>query len=159
MAKKKKRAAESWRYVLKADRGLPPEQQTVFILRPLTQAEQLDVKDNAARYYTPPQGGEVQVRRQHRLSLELCLTNILDVENFPAGGPPEKWPADPEARAAFLEGLDNDDVFEVGNEIYAQSLLGPAPKASSPPAPTLGSDGVSGESTSTTASSATGTPG
>jgi hypothetical protein len=158
MAKKRTRSAESWRYVLKADRMLPEKEQTVWILRPLTQAERAEVQDNFVRLHHMPSGGTVVERRDHRQTLELCLTNIEDVENFPGDAPTKlKWPANPDdhnARAAFLEQVDDADVHEIGNEIWAQAVLGDSVKNSSPPEGTSLSGGASEDKASTTAAAA-----
>ena len=123
MAKKQKRAAECWRYVLLRDRKLPPEEQTTWILRPLTQLERAEARDNMARVQTIPGGGTATITRTHRLSLDLAVSNIHSVENFPAGAP-EPWPEDREARLAYLDALDDDDVKELGNEIWVRSAIG-----------------------------------
>ena len=122
MPKKQQRSAESWRYVLTADRELPPEEQSVFVLRPLTQLERADVQDNMVRIQSRPDGGRTVVQRDHRLSVELCLTNITSIENFPAGAP-EKWPADHASRVTYLEMLDDDHVQQIGNEIWVHSTI------------------------------------
>jgi hypothetical protein len=129
MAKAVKRTAESWHYVLKADRELPPEQQTTFTLRPLTQGERAWVSDNIARTHFKPDGSRESVGRTHQLTRDLCLTNIEAVENFPAGEN-RKWPEGREDRERFLEDLDDAALLEVGNEIWIRSSMGPAEKNS-----------------------------
>jgi hypothetical protein len=123
MAKKIKRRAESWRYVLVSDRDLPVDEQSTWILNPLTQAQRAEVQDNMVRVHNQPDGGQTFVSRPHRMTLDLCLTNIASVENFPAGAA-VPWPSGRDERAAYLEGLDDAYVHELGNEIYAQAILG-----------------------------------
>jgi hypothetical protein len=135
MAKAVKRAAESWRYVLTADRELPPEEQTTFSLRPLTQAERAWAQDNLARTHFRPDGAREAVQRTHQLARELCLTNIEGIENFPAGEP-KAWPESREDRERYLEQLDDAAVTEVGNQIWERSQLEPAAKNSSTPGAT-----------------------
>lgn len=149
MASKQKRAAETWRYVLVSDQALPPEQQSGFTLRPLTQLERADVRDNMTRFVTVPEGGRVAVARDHRLSVELCVSNIVAVENFPAGAA-EPWPEGKAARFAYLEQLDDAYVQEIGNELWLKATLGDDAKNSSPPRPTSTSDGALAAPTSTT---------
>jgi hypothetical protein len=157
MASKQKRAAETWRYVLFADRALPPEQQSTFVLRPLTQLERADVHDNMTRFVSVPEGGRVAVARDHRLSVELCASNIVAVENFPAGAA-EPWPEGRAERFAYLEGLDDAYVQEIGNELWLRATLGDDAKNSLPPRPMSTSDGALAANTSTTALPATPTP-
>lgn len=123
MATKMKRRAESWRYVLVSDRDLAPEHQSTWILNPLTQAQRAEVSDNMVRVHSQPDGGQTFVSRPHRLTLDLCLSNIAGVENFPSDAP-VPWPVGREERLAYLEGLNDAYVHEIGNEIYAQAILG-----------------------------------
>jgi hypothetical protein len=123
MAKQKRRAAECWKYVLLRDRELPVEEQTTWLLRPLTQVERAEGRDNMARIQATPGGGTATITRTHRLTLDLALSNIDAVENFPAGNA-VPWPVDREARLAYLDMLDDDDVKEIGNEIWVHSAIG-----------------------------------
>jgi hypothetical protein len=123
MAKKRKRTVESWSYVLLRDRELKPEEQTTFILRPLTQLERAEVRDNMARIQVVPGGGTATITRTHRSSLDLALSHIDAIRNFPAGSP-QDWPTDREARLAYLDQLEDEDVKEIGNEIWVHSNIG-----------------------------------
>jgi hypothetical protein len=153
MAKKQQRPVGTWRYILRAERTLPPEEQTVFVLRPLTQLERADVKDNMVRIHHQADGGVMKQQRDARILVELCTSHIHAVENFPVGGTPEPWPDDPAARLAYLDFLDDADVQEVGDEIWVRSSIGQPEKNSSPPRPTSSSDDALAENDSTTASS------
>lgn len=158
MAKPFKRRAESWVYILEGDRALSADQQTRFILRPLTQAEQMAIEDEVYYLSFDADGRKSHVTREKRVARQLALSHIESIENFPPGNP-KPWPADPEARDRYLAELQADDVHEVGNEIFKRSKLGYAApdeapkdgdviKNSSPPAPTSGSGGTS-EATTT----------
>jgi hypothetical protein len=153
MAKKQQRPVGTWRYILRAELTLPPEEQTVFVLRPLTQLERADVKDNMVRIHHQADGGVMKQQRDARILVELCASHIHAIENFPVGGTPEAWPDEPAARLAYLDQLDDADVQEVGDEIWVRSAIGLPEKNSSPPRPTSSSVGALAENDSTTASS------
>jgi hypothetical protein len=168
------RAAETWRYILQSDRALEPSQQSVFVLRPLTLAERQRVRDALTRTHVDAEGRHLIASRLNEVRIELALTNVVSVENFPAGEP-KPWPAGaPLAeRAAYLEILGDEHVREIGNEIFEHSVIETAPQTkvgddwskgspagnSSPPGLTSSSGGSSAETASTTAPPATGTPG
>jgi hypothetical protein len=125
MATQRKRSAETWRHVLTRDLGLPPEEQTTFVLRPLTQVERAEARDNLARIHALPDGATATVTRTHRLSLDLVLSNTVAVENFRNDkGVVLPWPEERDARLVYLDGLEDEDVKEVGNEIWVHSTLG-----------------------------------
>lgn len=140
MAKAVKRAqAGSWTYVLQRDKATPLEEQSGFTLRQLTGAERDALIDNLARRRTLRDGTVETMQRSRQEARELCLSCIVSIDRFPSEGP-QPWPADAEAREQYLEMLDDDDVYEIGNAIYAHSTLngerGQAVGESSPPAPT-----------------------
>jgi hypothetical protein len=152
MAKTVKRSAESWIYVLKADRTLDPSEQTRFTLRPMTHAERAATMDDAARTLTTSEG-VVSVGRFHQNAYEIALRHIVSIENFPIGAP-QPWPKDADERARYLDQLDDDDIVEVGDEVWRRSRLGAdtaAVKNSLPPELTSNSGGSSATATSTTA--------
>lgn len=122
MAKKVKRAAGAWIYVLQGDRALPESEQTQFMLRPLTGAERDFVRDNISRPGQGRDGTPETVKRMYQEVRQLCLTHIESIERFPIDAP-LAWPKDQDARAKYLEMLDDDDVLEVGNEIWVRSSL------------------------------------
>lgn len=134
MAKAKKRPAEAWTYVLKADRELPRDEQSMFALAPMTYAQRAAVRDDMLR-------GE----RVFRSAGEIALRHIVSTENFPADNP-APWPTEHEKRLRYLEQLDDDDILEIGNEVWIRSTLGldeETVKNSSPPGPTSSSGGTS----------------
>lgn len=159
MAKLVKRPAESWRYVLRGDRALPIEQQTVFTLAPLTMAERAQVHDDITRTQTQPDGTRITLGRTRQTGVELVLSHVVAIENFPVGAP-EPWPTSAAARARYLERLQDDDVLELGNEIFERSDLGDedVAKNSSRPEPTSGSGADSQIPDSTTADAARESP-
>jgi hypothetical protein len=129
------RSAESWRYIPLADRPLPPEQQTVFRLSPMTQAERVSTHDEIVRTVIEPDGTQTVIRRMRQVTRALCLEHIEAVENFPVGQP-QAWPANHTDRVAYLEQLPDEVIEEIGNEIYDRSSVGAPEKNSSPPGPT-----------------------
>jgi hypothetical protein len=153
MAKQAKRSAESWTYVLEADQRLPVEEQTRFTLKPMTGAERAQFVDDLVRTSVAPDGSQTVMRRTQQNARELCLTHIERIENFPAGsnGSAMAWPKSREEREAYLEQLSDDDVMELGNEVYVRSTAGPDAKNSLPLGHTSRSGGGSAEATSTTA--------
>lgn len=139
MAKVKKRVAGSWSYVLLGDRSLPPDQQSVFVLRPLTGAERERVVDEVSQRIYQADGSVRVISRMRTIARELVLSHVESIERFPVGAP-KAWPKEPDERQRYLEDMDDDDVFEVGNEIFNRSALGPEEAKhvgeSSTPAPT-----------------------
>lgn len=129
MAKKRARLAEPWVYVLRRDRQLPPEEQSKFTLRPLTISERAVAGSGLVSLVAFADGTRETHRRETIVSLNLALQNIVAVENFPSDKP-EMWPDGREARLRYLEQLDDEDVFELGNEIYVRSTVGEAEKNS-----------------------------
>lgn len=123
MAKKAPRPAESWTYVLVADRELATEEQSIFTLSPLSQAERATVRDELARIQTQQDGTKSIISRSHRQGWEIALRHIVSIENFPAGSP-EPWPKGDVERRKYLEALDDGFVQELGNEVWARSELG-----------------------------------
>jgi hypothetical protein len=122
--------AERWTYVLKSDRELPAEQQSRFTLRPLSMAERAAARDNLARVHVA-NGERIITHRDRSLAVELSLSHIEAIENFPAGDP-KPWPADQplSARLSYLELLGDEAVREIGNEIFDQSVAPAAAKNS-----------------------------
>jgi hypothetical protein len=157
--KKVKRLAGSWTFILARDRaeGVKPEDQTVFRLRPMTGPERDVVKDDVSRTVLQEDGLSAVVTREQQVARRICLEHIESVQNFPAGAA-EPWPDDREARAHYLEMLDDAAVFEIGEEIFTKSTIGEPEKNSSGPEPTLRSGDASPALSSTTAGNAIGTP-
>lgn len=139
MAKAAKRLPGSWRYVLEEDRALPLDEQSVFICRPLTGAERERVADEVTQYEMLPDGSRRAISRMRQVARQLCLTHIESIERFPSDAP-AGWPKDRADRETYLEKLSDDQVFELGNQIYERSALGPEEAKqlgeSSAPAPT-----------------------
>lgn len=139
MAKATKRLAGSWSYVLLEDRALPVDQQSRFTLSPLTGAERERTADEVTQYELLTDGSRRAITRMRQVARRLCVTHIAGVERFPSDAP-EAWPEKLDAREKYLELLADDQVFEIGNEIYNRSALGPEEAKqvgeSSAPAPT-----------------------
>ena len=122
MAQRAKRPAEAWWYVLTKDRELPREEQSRFLLRPLTQAERMRVWDDFSVRTTGGDGTTQIADRSFQQAYGLALSNIAEVENFPAGEP-QAWPSKEAARRQYLNTIDDMDVWELGNEIRERSSL------------------------------------
>lgn len=118
-----KRTAESWSYVPRTDRELPAEQQTRFTLKPLTLTERAALKDALTRTLVQVDGSIAVLSRNRQEGLGVVLTHVLAVENYPPGAP-QPWPAGQEERLVYLEQFNDDDVREIGDEIFAHSNLG-----------------------------------
>lgn len=123
MAKKVARPAESWTYVLKDDRELRPEEQSHFVLRPLTQSERALSLDEVMRGFTSPDGVTTTVVYARRQAIETVITCLLSVENFPAGAP-EPWPTSRADRLAYLNGLSVKWISELADEVFERSIVG-----------------------------------
>jgi hypothetical protein len=143
MARTIRRSAESWTYILLADRGLPVAEQTVFTLRPLTAADRAAFHDEIETEHTLPGGDTIVPNRVRRTALRIAVQQIERVANYPIGAP-EAWPDGDDARARYLDQLPDADVLELGNEVWARGQLGidrDAVGKSSPPGHTPASGG------------------
>lgn len=140
MAKKASQIAELIAYVPKDDRALPPEEQSTFKLRPLTQAERLRAFDEMTTTEVRRSGDDV-VRWLHDHSWsqarELVLEHLVDVQNFPAGAP-VPWPgAGSQAqKEEYLAMIDVYLLYELGEELRTRASVSEAVKGFSGPAPT-----------------------
>lgn len=114
----------SWRYVLPSDRTLKPEEQSVFILKPLEQGERMVMFDDLNWLELDTAGNRILRPRANQQAYQLCLSNIESIENFPAGKP-EKWPEanDVEGRKKILDMLDDLSILLIGTEIRQHSGL------------------------------------
>ena len=123
-----RRPAESWTYIPRDDRALPPDQQTRITLRPLTLQERMRAIDDQSWVTEDPATGVRSVaRRAWQEAFRLATDFIEAVENFPAGAP-EPWPAGRKERQAYLEGMGEDVILEIGNEIINHSMMEPEAK-------------------------------
>jgi hypothetical protein len=114
-----KRTLGSWKFVPPSDINLPTSEQSVFVLKPLTQLQRMEVWDNLKWVN---QDGTMQPRGFQQ-ARELCLKNIESIVNFPVGDP-QPWPESIADRATYLEQVDDMDVMIIGNEIRDHSGLG-----------------------------------
>lgn len=129
MAKSITRPAESWTYILKADRELAPAEQSQFTLRPLTQVERATVRDEIARIQTARDGTKSVISSSQRQGIEIAAGCIVGVENFPSDGP-KAWPSERDPQRKYLELLSDDSVQELANEIWEKSTIGDVVKNS-----------------------------
>lgn len=131
MAKATRRSVESFQFVLDEDKALPVEEQSTFVLRPLTQAEQmvaLDELTTESRSIERP-GERIVKSRSWQQAYGLCLSHIEDVQNFPAGDP-KPWPKDQKERREYLALLSDTQVFQVGCAIRDRAYVEEAAKNS-----------------------------
>lgn len=127
MPKKFKRSTESWEYVLERDREAPPEEQSRFMLRPLTVSERAAVHSNLVMLAEATDGTRQTQTRSHIVGVSIAVQNIVGVENFPSDQP-TPWPATRDERLKYLEQLHDDDVQEIANEVFAKSTIDTALK-------------------------------
>lgn len=112
---------QTFDYVLRADRELPAEEQTVWKLRGLSHRERAQVEDNLAT-----QGGDGQLSfRIGSQRLEILKAGLLGFENFlDAEGRPV--PFDRQGAAVHDRTLDRiaeADATELANAITARNSL------------------------------------
>lgn len=131
MPKKANRSAEQFKYVLPADRVLPPGEQSVFTFRPLTQGERMRAMDTVEVVHVEG-SGERQIRfRTFEQARETVLACLVAVENFPVGEPvPFPVTGSREERSNYLEMLDDFDVYRLGEHVFDHSTIGSAEKNS-----------------------------
>lgn len=124
MPKATKRQVEAWWYVLLSEQKSPREEQSRFLLQPLTQAERARVWDDFKWVAVAPDGSRAITSRAMQQAYSLVLTKLVETENFPTGEA-KAWPADgtPEQKQKYLDLLDDMDVFEIGNAIREKSTL------------------------------------
>ena len=115
MARRSEAAVESWWYVLEDDRELPKEEQSRFLLRPLSVSER-------ARIYDDIIGDQ---NRTYQGALDLMYTHVERIENFPAGAA-EPWPATRKEREKYLATFPLTYMAQIGGEIIGKAGLIPA---------------------------------
>lgn len=120
-----KRQVESWWYVLLSEREKPKAEQSRFFCRPLRQYERMHVWDDSAWITIDADGKKTVSARGFQQAHELCLTHLVATENFPLDEV-KPWPdkGSKEEKEAYLEMLDDMDLFEIGNAIREKSTLG-----------------------------------
>jgi hypothetical protein len=157
MAKHIKRPAESFTYVLVGDRDLPADQQTEFLLRPMTVGEYAAAQDDIARTVVAVDGTRTVIQRGRQAGVAVALAHIVEVRNFPVGSA-QPWPKDSVERERYLSQMLPEDVQEIAAATFRRSRLGDEEKNSSTPGLTSSSGANSAESSSTTAPSAASSP-
>ena len=125
MPKKIIRSAESFTVVLGCDRALPPDQQSRFVFRPLTQAEKMAVLDGLNWVHVHTDGSQEIMPRSFRQARELVMAHLEEAHNFPTDGP-IPWPAkgSEAERGKYLEMLEEGDLLELGNAVRYQAQPG-----------------------------------
>lgn len=124
MPKATKRQVEAWWYVLMSEREKPKEEQSRFLCKPLTQAERMRVWDDHNWVTVDREGQSAVNSRGLQQAHALCVSQIIEVQNFPLEAP-RPWPAQGSKaeKEAYLEQLDDMDVFEIGNAVREKSVL------------------------------------
>jgi hypothetical protein len=110
MAKlKSKTEVVTHEYVTREDKLLPKEEQTVFVVRDLTNAETLSIQDMAMRRV----GEDIDLRPQHMM-LEQLVLRLVDVRNLQnEKGKPVALPSSIAGKRALLDLLDMDTLIEL----------------------------------------------
>lgn len=119
-----KRPTGTWRFIPPEDRKLKKEKQSTFVLSPLSQGERMSVWDNLKWVEQDAAGNRTIKSRSYQQALELCLSHVEDIENFPAGKP-KLWPknGDVEEKLQYLDQLDDVSILVIGSEIRNHSSL------------------------------------
>ena len=126
-----KRQVEAWWYVLVSEREKPMNEQSKFLLKPLTQGERMRVWDDSSWVAIAKDGSRSITARGFQQAHEILMSNLVETQNFPLDGV-KAWPANGSGadREAYLEMLADLDVFELGDVIRNRSTLGPEVKNS-----------------------------
>lgn len=132
------RAAESFEFVLPADRDLPAAERTTFVLRPMTLAERARAWDERDYTVLLPDGTKRLESRAVQQAVELARDHIEEVKNFPVGESPLDWPRDGSAadRTRYLAMMSEGDVIAVGVEVRDRAEVPADAGKSSPATPT-----------------------
>lgn len=119
-----KRQVEAWWYVLASERNRPQAEQSRFKVKPLTQAQRMRIWDDHNWVTVDKEGQRAITSRGLQQAHELCVSQLLEVQNFPLEGP-TPWPVDGSKgeKEAYLEMLEDIDVFEIGDAIRTKSTL------------------------------------
>ena len=125
MPRRSVRPVEAFWFVLPAERKLPAEEQSRFKFRPLSQAERMRAMDNIESV-TIEATGERQLRfRSFQQARETVILTLLETQNFPIDGAQPYDPTAPrEDREKYLELLDDNDVYALGDHVFDHSTLG-----------------------------------
>jgi hypothetical protein len=83
MPNRAKRQVESWWYVLISERDKRKEEQSRFLLKPLTQSERMRVWDDHNFVTVGPDGSSSISARGLQQAHALVVSNLLKTENFP----------------------------------------------------------------------------
>lgn len=129
-----KRQIGNWQWIHPEDAKLPPEQQTVFTLSPMTQAERMESYD-MGNWVRMVNGQRMIEPRAFRQAREICLSHVVDVANLrkevPGGTELLNFPSNgtAEEKSAFFDSyVDEIILFHIANEIRDRSTIGPPEK-------------------------------
>jgi len=127
MPKKPQRLASEWDFVLPAEEALPPEEQGLFTLAPLTQGERLRVRDTLYRTEFGADGDVQTQSHAFRQAFELVRDHLVRTAHVPSDAP-VPWPgltAPREARERWIEeNLGDLDILTIGTAIREAAFLG-----------------------------------
>lgn len=123
-----KRATETWTFIHESDRDLPPDQQTIFTLEPLSLPEEMAVIEAQQAIATDPVTQERIVRdRKWTAALEVFCGHVVAIDNFPPGanGQAKKWPREgtPQERVEFAGQFSSVTIYDIAKEIFNRGLL------------------------------------
>jgi hypothetical protein len=124
MPNARKPQVEAWWQVLESEKGKPEQEQSRFLLGPLTQAERMRVWDDSSWLTVDKDGNKAISARGFQQAHALLLSKLLEVRNFPLDGP-KPWPTTGSRgeKESYLELLNDMDVFELGNAVRERSTL------------------------------------
>lgn len=119
-----KRQVEAWWQVLKSEQDKPEQEQSKFLLSPLTQAERMRVWDDSSWLTVDKEGNKAISARGFQQAHALLLGKLLEARNFPLDSP-RPWPATGTKgeKETYLEMLSDMDVLELGDAIRNRSTL------------------------------------
>lgn len=116
-----KRPTGTWVYIPKDDAELPADQQTRITCRQLTQGERMEAWDNLNWTQRDTEGNVTLLPRTFRMARELCISCIVQVENF-ATTPWPQYGSD-EEKGAWLDNLPDMEMLAIGQAIRSRAFL------------------------------------
>jgi hypothetical protein len=99
-------------YVLQEERSLPPEEQTVFVVRDLSNSEVPNVQDETFKL---GETGRIEGIRPQHVMLETLVRRLVDIRNLQNAEDGSKiaFPSDRDEVLAILNSLESSDFNEL----------------------------------------------